>query len=195
TSINDTDKQHLGTYNEKINEAIGDKAVQLHKSPFAPTGMRKTDVDLWMPTVTLNDEDAKIKPRMLLHLNSQFVSNSFLVDGAGPSIFASAVPEVYFYKEDATPDDLVLTFNNMHDKDLRGQTQDVGLVDRLWKNKVNRFFYGKYVTMEMLLSYFDFDGAELNNTITINDNRYTLVKLDKFNLTRQTTTSVELIQQ
>ncbi len=193
--VTDEDGKLLGNYKETINESIGDKSVKLFKGEFAPTAMRRTDSGLWMPHLILNERDDKIVPRLLVHKEGQSSRAIVTITGGGADVVTTDVPDVFFYKENASPEDFSLCFNNLHDEGLRGQSQDVGLVDRLWRNKITRFFYGRYVTVEMLLSYKDWNDSRLNHNIIINDNEYTLVKIDNYNMSRVTPTSIQLIQR
>lgn len=191
--IQDNDGQPLGDYIEAIKDSVANNSVNVFKGEFAATGMKRSASNLWMPKISIDEPDGQIVPRILIFGQMQ-PSNNFYVKGKSFTIQSASVPEVYFYKEYSGPNDLVLNFNNLCNAGLRKQTRDVGLVERLWRGKLDRFFYGSYITVEMLLSYLDYYTTNLNDTIVMEDNSHILVKIDKYNLSRDTTTTVELIQ-
>ncbi len=203
--IEEISKEFSWEFGDEIRESNGEFEVRevniTEGIKYATTAMKLHDNSIYIPRVTnseSNDEITGIIPRLFIKDKLQPLESGITLDLTLDFITFDSyvnIPDIFSYRPQAGATDLTMSFNNMQDKKIQDQRSDVGIVDRLYKQKVLDLLDRYIFTGQFLLTLDDFTDIDFNDIIYIDDNAHRLNAIKDLDLKVRSTTKVELIQQ
>lgn len=196
----DSNDDNLVNFKEFYSNTYGNKTVQLDNEflqgdqkisslPFAPTLMDWTvSGTIYAPKMFNTGFTKTLEPRILIYGGLQ--NGSFTFDG----VLKTQYPFAYSIKNISTPFDISLNFGNLKDINIGLQTNDVGLVDRYYKDQIRQINEGRLYTCYLNLNAIDIVNLDFRTPKLINGVYYHLNKVEDFLAGREESTKVELIQ-
>jgi len=196
----DENDDNLVDFRQTYNTYYGNKDVELDNQflqgdknvanlPFAPTLMGWTFSGTIFAPKLFNDYfEKELNPRVLIYDGEQ--PGSFIFEGNNESTY----PFAYFIKNVSTPQDISLSFSNLKDISLGLQTNDLGLVDKYYKEQIRQINNGRLYTCYLKLNPVDIVNLDFRTPKLINGVYYYLNKVEDYLAGKDVSTKVELIQ-
>jgi hypothetical protein len=157
--------------------------------PYAPTLMDFTvSGTIYAPKMFNDGFTKELEPRVLIYDGLQ--SGNWTFDGNAETQY----PFAYFYKNVSTPQDISLSFINLKDISVGLQQNDLGLVDRYYREQIRQINDGRIYTCYLKLNPIDIINLDFRKPKLINGVYYYLNKIEDYLAGKDVSTKVELIQ-
>jgi hypothetical protein len=147
---------------------------------------------LYMPQLITNfkttGSEVELNPRLLIYEGLK--SGNFTFEGS----LKSEYPASYFVKKTSGPFDVSLSFKNLNEVDKSIQINDVGLVDRFYKEQIRQFNNARLYTVYLKLTAVDIVNLNFRTPKLINGVYYYLNKVEDYKAGVNEPVKCELIQ-
>jgi len=157
--------------------------------PYAPTLMDWTlSGTIYAPKMFNTGFTKELEPRVLIYDGLQ--NGNWTFDGNAETQY----PFAYFIKNISTPQDISLSFSNLKDVSQGLQQNDLGLVDKYYKEQIRQINNGRLYTCYLKLNPIDIVNLDFRKPKLINGVYYYLNKVEDYLAGKDVSTKVELIQ-
>jgi hypothetical protein len=133
---------------------------------------------LYLPQLVNNfrtpDEDIELEPRVLIYDGLQNGNFTF------ETVLKTQYPASYFIKSVSRPFDVSLSFKNLNEVSSSIQNNDVGLIDRHYRNQIRQFNNARLYTAYMRLTGVDIVNLDFRKPKLINGVYYYLNKVEDY---------------
>jgi hypothetical protein len=144
--------------------------------PYAPTlmGYGFANNTHFIPRLYNDGFTKELEPRVLIYDGLQNADWTF--DGNAETQY----PFAYFYKNVSTPQDISLSFINLKDVSVGLQQNDLGLVDRYYREQIRQINDGRLYTCYLKLNPIDIINLDFRKPKLINGVYYYLNKIEDY---------------
>lgn len=147
---------------------------------------------LYLPQLVNNFKNAgkeiNLEPRLLIYEGLK--TGYFTFEG----VLKSEYPSSYFIKKGSGPFDVSLSFKNLNEVDKSIQANDIGLVDRFYKEQIRQFNESRLYTCYLRLTGVDIVNLNFRKPKLINGVYYYLNKVEDYKAGVFESVKCELIQ-
>jgi len=187
-------RQTYNTYYGNDERILDNEFLQGSKNvanlPYAPTLMGYGFVNNthYLPRMYNDGFTKELEPRVLIYDGLQ--NGSWTFDSNNETQY----PFAYFIKNISTPQDISLSFSNLKDVSQGLQQNDLGLVDKYYKEQIRQINNGRLYTCYLKLNPIDIVNLDFRKPKLINGVYYYLNKVEDYLAGKDVSTKVELIQ-